>query len=142
MYGGLGPCGRALCCASFLTDFAPVGIRMAKEQDLSLNPQKISGVCGRLMCCLNYEHEFYRESRRCLPKIGSIVQTEKGPGRIVDINVLRDRVVVNLEEGGQLFLTMEAVAVHRPNCPHRCPKAAPAEPEEDLGPDVIPDEEG
>jgi cell fate regulator YaaT (PSP1 superfamily) len=102
MRGGLGPCGRVLCCASFLAAFAPVGIKMAKEQDLSLNPQKISGVCGRLMCCLNYEYGHYRDSRRCLPKIGSTVQTEKGPGRIAEVNVLRDQVMVSLEEGGRL----------------------------------------
>ncbi len=118
MRGGLGHCGRPLCCATFLTDFDPVGIRMAKEQDLSLNPQKISGVCGRLMCCLNFEYDFYRQARACLPKTGSHIETEQGPGRITEIDVVQDRVIVTLDEGGKIKLPTTAVARHRAGCPH------------------------
>jgi cell fate regulator YaaT (PSP1 superfamily) len=106
MRGGLGHCGRQLCCATFLTSFDPVGIKMAKEQDLSLSPQKISGVCGRLMCCLSFEYDYYRSSRQGIPKVGSRVQTAEGPGRIRDINVPRDRVVVALDSGGQAEFAM------------------------------------
>lgn len=116
--GGFGPCGRPLCCAAFLTDFDPVGIKMAKEQDLSLNPQKISGVCGRLMCCLNYEYEHYREAKQCLPKVGARVETEEGAGKISDINVLRNVVTVSLDDGRVVELPTAAVARHRPGCPH------------------------
>ncbi len=130
--GGLGPCGRPLCCATFLSDFDPVGIKMAKEQDLSLNPQKISGTCGRLMCCLNFEYAHYREAKQCLPKTGARIETAKGPGKIQEINVLRNRVVVALNEGGFVELPTAAIAVHRPGCPHLCGHAAAAdgEPEE------------
>jgi len=100
MRGGLGHCGRPLCCTTFLTAFDPVGIKMAKAQDLSLNPQKISGVCGRLMCCLSFEYEHYRRSREGLPKAGSHIETDYGPGKIKEINVLRDRAVVALNDGG------------------------------------------
>jgi cell fate regulator YaaT (PSP1 superfamily) len=106
MRGGLGHCGRQLCCATFLTTFDPVGIKMAKEQDLSLNPQKISGVCGRLMCCLSFEYDYYRSAKRGIPKVGSRIETERGPGRIKDINVPRSRVVVALDSGGQAEFTM------------------------------------
>jgi cell fate regulator YaaT (PSP1 superfamily) len=118
MRGGLGHCGRLLCCATFLTDFDPVGIKMAKEQDISLNPQKISGVCGRLMCCLNYEYAHYREAKRCLPKVGSHIDTDQGRGKVTELNVLRNRVVINLDEGGQIELPTAAVARHAPGCPH------------------------
>ena len=118
MRGGLGHCGRLLCCATFLTHFDPVGIKMAKEQDISLNPQKISGVCGRLMCCLNFEYAHYQEAKQCLPKTGARVETDSGPGKIIELNVLRNRVVVALDEGGRLELPTAAVARHRPGCPH------------------------
>jgi len=118
MRGGLGHCGRALCCATFLTDFDPVGIKMAKEQELSLNPQKISGVCGRLMCCLNFEYAFYREARACIPKTGTRIETEQGPGRIRELDVVRSRAVVTLDEGGEVKLPFAAVARHKPGCPH------------------------
>lgn len=129
--GGFGPCGRPLCCATFLTQFDPVGIRMAKEQDLSLNPQKISGTCGRLMCCLSYEYEHYHEAKQCLPKVGARIQTEKGPGKIEEINVLRGRVLVTLEEGGHLELPAAAVACHRPGCIHGQAGAAPSPDSDD-----------
>jgi len=127
--GGLGPCGRPLCCTTFLGDFDPVGIKMAKEQDLSLNPQKISGTCGRLMCCLNFEYAHYREAKQCLPKTGARIETPKGPGKIQEINVLRNRVVVSLDEGGFVELPTAAVAVHRQGCPHLCGRAPAVEGE-------------
>lgn len=132
MRGGLGPCGRILCCATFLTDFDPVGIKMAKEQSLSLNPQKISGACGRLMCCLNYEYQHYRQAKQCLPKVGSRIETDLGPGKIIEINVIRNRVTVSLDEGGKTELPTAAIAQHKPGCPHLAAAreaAAAAEPE-------------
>ncbi len=96
MIGGLGCCGRGLCCCTFLGDFEPVSIRMAKEQNLSLNPAKISGVCGRLMCCLNFEQEFYEEVSRRAPKVNKEVLTPDGTGTVVEINALFEKVKVKL----------------------------------------------
>ncbi len=104
MVGGLGPCGRPLCCQTFLRNFEPVGIRIAKEQGLSLNPTKISGVCDRLMCCLRFEHEQYVKCRRGLPEPGKKVNTPHGPGEVVDVNVLRKEVVVKLGPDKQVTL--------------------------------------
>ncbi|KEQ22755.1 PSP1 domain-containing protein [Paenibacillus tyrfis] len=87
MLGGIGPCGRILCCSSFLGDFEPVSIKMAKDQNLSLNPTKISGLCGRLMCCLKYEHDNYESAKDDLPRVGSEVITSFGNGRVVSLNV-------------------------------------------------------
>lgn len=97
MVGGLGPCGRPLCCSSFLGDFAPVSIKMAKEQNLSLNPTKISGICGRLMCCLNYEQDTYEDIRKRLPRVGSIVETPFGNGEVVANSVVKELVKVKLK---------------------------------------------
>ncbi len=108
--GGVGPCGRELCCATFLTNFNPVGIKMAKEQDLSLNPQKISGACGRLMCCLAYEYDLYREQKRGLPKLGTRISTPQGEGKVIEINVICGRAVVVLEEGKKLEMTLDELA--------------------------------
>lgn len=103
MLGGLGPCGRPLCCSTFLGDFASVSIKMAKEQNLSLNPTKISGICGRLMCCLNYEQNTYEEIRQKLPKVGSIVQIldSKEEGEVTANNVVRESVKVKLKRGDE-----------------------------------------
>lgn len=97
MIGGLGPCGRSMCCSSFLGDFAPVSIKMAKEQSLSLNPTKISGICGRLMCCLNYEQETYEGIRKRLPKVHSVVSTPLGKGEVVANNVVKESVKVKIK---------------------------------------------
>lgn len=97
MLGGLGPCGRPLCCFTFLGDFASVSIKMAKEQNLSLNPTKISGICGRLMCCLNYEQSTYEDIRKRLPKVGSLVETERGKGEVVSNNLLKEKVAVKFK---------------------------------------------
>jgi len=98
MIGGIGPCGRVLCCSSFLGDFEPVSIKMAKDQNLSLNPSKISGLCGRLMCCLKYESDNYESGKEELPDIGSNVMTPFGIGRVVGLNILERRVQVELKE--------------------------------------------
>ncbi len=103
MLGGLGSCGRPICCGTFLSDFQPVSIKMAKEQNLSLNPTKISGQCGRLMCCLKYEQDYYEETLKKLPKVGKEVLTPDGVGNIVDINVLRERVKVKLRLSDDTF---------------------------------------
>ncbi len=98
MVGGLGICGRPFCCASFLEDFQPVSIKMAKTQNLSLNPTKISGTCGRLMCCLKYEQEAYEDLIRTSPKMDSFVDTPEGRGTVVDVDLLRQRVKVRMED--------------------------------------------
>ena len=98
MVGGLGICGRPFCCASFLDDFQPVSIKMAKTQNLSLNPTKISGTCGRLMCCLKYEQDAYEDLLRRSPKLDSFVDTPDGRGTVVEVDLLRQRVKVRLEE--------------------------------------------
>ncbi len=99
MLGGLGPCGRQICCQAFLSDFQPVSIKMAKEQSLSLNPTKISGLCGRLMCCLKYEQETYERSRKRLPRVGKDIITPDGVGTVQEINVLAERVRVRIAQG-------------------------------------------
>ena len=96
MLGGLGVCGQALCCSKFLTDFHPVSIKMAKDQGLSLKSTNISGMCGRLMCCLKYEQPAYEERLKCLPKIGSLVMTPRGEGKIIDLNALTGNLRVSL----------------------------------------------
>lgn len=99
MLGGLGPCGRPICCGTFLGDFQPVSIKMAKEQNLSLNPTKISGLCGRLMCCLKYEQDNYEEARKKLPRVGKEVESPEGRGVVVDVNVLRETAKVRIFTG-------------------------------------------
>ena len=88
LLGGIGPCGRSLCCATFLGDFEPVSIKMAKDQNLSLNPTKISGACGRLMCCLKYENDYYEEARAQLPDVGEAIKTPEGNGKVIGLNIL------------------------------------------------------
>ncbi len=103
MLGGLGSCGRPLCCSSFLGDFQPVSIKMAKEQSLSLNPTKISGVCGRLMCCLKYEQDLYERARKTLPHVGKDVMTPDGRGTVVELNPLQELVKVRIPKGQDSF---------------------------------------
>ena len=98
MVGGLGICGRPFCCASFLDDFQPVSIKMAKTQNLSLNPTKISGTCGRLMCCLKYEQDAYEDLIRTSPRLESFVDTPEGRGTVVELDLLRQRVKVRMED--------------------------------------------
>ncbi len=116
--GSAGPCGRSLCCRSFLQLFAPVSIRMAKDQNLALNPGKLSGMCGRLKCCLAFEHPLYADLRRTLPKVGCWVGTCQGPGLVRTQNILKQSVLVGLETGGQVTLTPSEITI--------LPRPAPA----------------
>lgn len=109
MLGGIGCCGRQLCCATFLKDFEAVNIRMAKDQRLPLNPSKISGLCGRLLCCLRYECEAYKELQRAMPKEGTIVNTAHGEGRVTDLNILKQSVSVELENGRIVHVDVKGV---------------------------------
>src|SRR5580692_10689103 len=107
--GGIGPCGRDLCCATFLKDFEPVSVRMAKDQDLPVNPLRIAGACGRLMCCLKYEHPLYQDFKKDAPPLGASVTSPEGPGTVVGHTVPSDTVVVKLAADGRA---------------HACPKAS------------------
>jgi len=98
LFGGFGPCGRPLCCATFLSNLHPVAIKMAKEQNLALNPLKISGVCGRLMCCLNFEYECYKRARAEMPRVGSEITIPQGHGRVAEINVIKNTLTVVLDD--------------------------------------------
>ncbi len=99
MIGGIGCCGRQLCCATFLKDFEAINIRMAKEQRLPLNPTKISGLCGRLLCCLRYEFKNYKDLQKNMPKDGAIVSTKFGEGRVMDLDILKQTVKVGFDNG-------------------------------------------
>lgn len=111
MLNGIGICGRTLCCSTFLGDFQPVSIKMAKEQNLSLNPSKISGICGRLMCCLKYEEDTYEELNKNLPNVGDYVKTPDGNGEVLSINILRQLVKVSVQkkENNDLLLNHYSV---------------------------------
>ena len=98
MFGGLGVCGREFCCRGYLSDFQPVSIKMAKEQGLSLNPTKISGTCGRLMCCLKHEQSTYEELQKITPRIGSVVRTPQGKGRVEDANLITGKLRIRPEK--------------------------------------------
>ncbi|AEH46108.1 PSP1 domain-containing protein [Parageobacillus thermoglucosidasius] len=102
MLGGIGPCGRMLCCSTFLGDFEPVSIKMAKDQNLSLNPTKISGLCGRLMCCLKYENDEYETAKEQLPDLGEYVKTPHGLGKVIGLNILERVLQVELPEYGRV----------------------------------------
>lgn len=103
LLGGIGPCGRMLCCSTFLGDFEPVSIKMAKDQNLSLNPTKISGLCGRLMCCLKYENDEYETAKEQLPDIGSTIKTPEGSGRVIGLNILERIIQVELSNREQIL---------------------------------------
>lgn len=105
IFGGFGPCGRELCCARFLKDFEPVTIKMAKEEGLSLNPPKISGLCGRLMCCLSFEYETYKLLSKGLPREGECVHTPQGKGKVISVNVFKRSAAVELEDGIQVEIS-------------------------------------
>ena len=112
MISGLGPCGKELCCATFLGEFEPVSIKMAKEQNLSLNPAKISGICGRLMCCLKYEQNVYEEVRKYLPKVGALVETAEGNGEVVESSVLYENVKVKMDSPDNNTKTIKEFSMH------------------------------
>ena len=113
MKGGLGMCGRPFCCHSFMGDFHPVSIKMAKEQGLSLNPVKISGTCGRLMCCLNYEQEAYEELNRRLPRVGALIKTPDGNATVAEVNTLKQtvRAAITQKDGAVIYNTYNADAI-------------------------------
>ncbi len=113
LQGGIGPCGRDLCCATFLKDFEPVSVRMAKEQDLPVNPLRIAGACGRLMCCLKYEHPLYIEAKERMPKLGERVETPSGTGQVVGHNVPSDSVSVRLDGGRRCACPVASVCSPR-----------------------------
>lgn len=120
MVGGVGCCGRELCCATWLSDFAPISVRMAKEQNVSLNPVKISGICGRLMCCLGYEHKMYEDMAKDMPKVGKRVQTPAGEGKVVRRNVLEGTFAV-VVEGKEIELTVAELRGETPPSPPQRP---------------------
>lgn len=105
--GGIGPCGLLLCCNTFLNDFSSVSINMAKNQLLALNPTKINGVCGRLMCCLNYENDIYKEFRKNMPKIGNLIETDTGTGKVIDIDVFNKTCKVELPNKSVIVINVE-----------------------------------
>jgi cell fate regulator YaaT (PSP1 superfamily) len=110
MVCGLGCCGRELCCSSYLNRFDLVSVKMAKEQNLALNPTKISGICGRLMCCLAYEYPTYVELKKDLPKVGKHIVTKSGKGKIIRQNLLKQTVTVELEEGGEVTVHVSEIS--------------------------------
>ena len=110
LLGSFGRCGRPLCCTTFLTEFTPVSIKMAKEQDLPLNPMKISGACGRLMCCLSYEGEQYRAMREKMPKVGQRVSTRMGEATVVGNNPLKETVLVELDSEATIEMPLAEVS--------------------------------
>ena len=109
MVGGLGPCGRQLCCETVLRDFEPISIKMAKAQNLSLNPAKISGICGRLMCCLKYECENYKKTKKEMPDVGDEVETNIGCGEITNLNVVKETVTVSLSDDERIEVSIDEV---------------------------------
>jgi cell fate regulator YaaT (PSP1 superfamily) len=113
MVGGLGTSGRHLCCTSFLSGFAPVSIKMAKGQNLSLNPSKISGMCGRLMCCLAYEFDHYEKAKKDLPKVGKKVNTAHGTAKVIRQNIFREKLTVLLESGEEKEISYEEIVRER-----------------------------
>jgi cell fate regulator YaaT (PSP1 superfamily) len=137
LLGGLGSCGRELCCATFLRDFEPVSVKMAKEQNLSLNPTKISGLCGRLMCCLTYEFPIYQDLKRDMPKLGKRINLQKGlEGKVIRQNVLERKVTVILNDGREVTCTPEELAELEPVA-----KPAPAPPSRKDKPPSPPSEQ-
>lgn len=107
---GYGVCGETLCCSTFLKEFTPITIRMAKDQGLALNPSKISGACGRLMCCLQYEHQTYKELSQSMPKLGRNVQTPGGLGKVIQNNIIKQTVLVRLEDESMLTYSIEELS--------------------------------
>ncbi len=109
MIGGLGACGREFCCCTFLKEFEPVSVKMAKEQNLALNPQKISGACGRLMCCLAYEMDTYTELKKNLPKVGKRVVAPQGAGKVIQQNIISQKVRVALDDGEEVEVGLNEI---------------------------------
>ena len=138
MLGGLGACGRPICCGTFLEEFQPVSIKMAKEQNLSLNPTKISGVCGRLMCCLKYEQDHYEQTRKKMPRVGREVTTPDGNGTVTELNIVKETVRVRIVNGDSSEIKeypLESITRTQDNC-NGCkaemPAAEPVKEEPDV----------
>ena len=110
---GIGRCGRQLCCASWLREFSQISVRMAKNQDLPLNPSEISGVCGRLLCCLSYEDEHYSDLKKTMPKMGATITTPKGQGRVCQIYVLKARIEVELQDGNREIFDQDELQLEK-----------------------------
>jgi cell fate regulator YaaT (PSP1 superfamily) len=108
--GGYGPCGRPICCAAFLSDFNPVTVRLAKEQNLPLNPSKISGLCGRLMCCLSYERKFYEEMAKIMPKVGEFIEVEGEQAKVIDVNFIKKDFTIEFPDGRHKKLHRDDIA--------------------------------
>lgn len=109
LFGGVGMCGRELCCASFLDSFATVSIKMAKEQNMLLNPEKISGLCGRLMCCLAYEYDMYRNAKKSMPKVGKNIELQQGRGKVVRQKVLEGSILVDYGDGKEVEIAVDDI---------------------------------
>lgn len=125
MTGGLGCCGQELCCSRFLTDFRPVSVRMAKDQNLSLNPSKISGACGRLMCCLGYEHDIYQSFKKGLPKVGKVLNTSHGEATILKYNPLHETILVRTKDDKTVEITKaDILSQPQPKKSQKADKAA------------------
>lgn len=128
MLGGLAPCGRECCCSTYMPDIKKVSIKMAKNQGLSLNPSKISGLCGRLMCCLSYENDYYAEACKSMPKLGSIINTPDGAGMVVNLNMLKMQVRVKIEDKTKDLITYKDFTVEElSGQPKRPAEPAPAD---------------
>ncbi len=117
LVGGIGACGRELCCSTWLPAFVPISIKMAKDQGLVLNPSKLAGQCGRLKCCLVYEHDTYKEMARTLPKVGKRVKTPAGNGKVIELDILAQRVRVWFDEGGAQSFPGDVVTLLAPPTP-------------------------
>jgi cell fate regulator YaaT (PSP1 superfamily) len=142
MIGGVGPCGLTLCCASFLNEFAPISMKMAKDQSLFLNPVKFSGVCGKLMCCLRYEHETYVDAKKRLPQIGEIVMSPKGQGKVIDLNLLKETAMVQLlESKAELEFPAAELRIEKIGKCTDCRGCSVDQLKEDADEAVLPDEE-
>lgn len=107
LIGGYGGCGRPLCCATFLSSFEPISMKMAKDQSLFLNPAKFSGVCGKLMCCLRFEHDFYKQAQKRLPAVGAIIELDRGRAKVIDVNVVTNMLTVETEDEIQLHISAD-----------------------------------
>lgn len=142
MKGGLGPCGRVCCCKDFLGDFARVSIKMAKNQGLSLNPVKISGLCGRLMCCLKYEDDYYAQTGKFMPKVNSQINTPNGMGKVEFVDMLRQLVTVRIprdnDESELRSFTLEELGIAPTYC-NKCAENATNEPDDDHNDEHEPD---
>jgi hypothetical protein len=135
--GGIGPCGRECCCATFLSDFSPVSVRMAKDQNLAMNPTKVSGLCGRLMCCLAYEHPLYHEYCKGMPKKGKRMVSPSGLCRIIDLNILGRKALVELESGKTMFVAVDDLKTQDAAMAEQADACAAMEEPENLNEEIL-----